>query len=230
MAELRKLLISAVAIAALSSGCATVPITPARVAAAPVATELRDGCLSRWREAVQLSNAFLASPYRKTLPAGELRLSDDGMEFVVGTNALPVRVRCTTWGDIVVASEFVAQERADGFVVGLAPPKRDRLFDNTFFKSRAGRPLTAGGMAAMILHEITHSYYRCGTVSFTKGVSYYAEAAFMFHYRKHSMERLPFQTSDEFTRFLLAGPGGHPGQGVPRETDYSRQRGATSSE
>ncbi len=57
-------------------------------------------------------------------------------------------------------------------------------------------------IASLTLHELTHTYYRCGTVSFEKGVMYYLEAVFLFRYRNHSMERLPFQTSAEFMEFL----------------------------
>lgn len=162
----------------LLSGCASVPITPATLAASTDRPEERDDALKRWREAVNLCNAFLESPYRQTLPKGEIWLTDDGMEFVADGVVRPVNVRCTRWGDVLVWFDMAAQERSDGFVVGLVKTGRSRLFDNSFFKYDADQPYPAAGIAELTLHELTHSYYHCGTVSFTKGMMYYLEAVF----------------------------------------------------
>ena len=152
----------------ITCGCASVKITPTSVLAVSGRTQERDASLERWREAVRLCNAFLQSPHRVTLPGGALRLKDDAMEFVTGDTVLPVRIKCTTWGDWVVRTSMAAQERSDGFVVGLVRPRRSRLLDNSFFKDGNGRPRSSDFMAELILHELTHSYYRCGTVSFPK--------------------------------------------------------------
>ena len=189
---------------AIFSGCSSVPVTPGNLAAIRVRTEERDNALKRWDEAVRLCNAFLASPYRSTLPEGTLQLTDEGMVFVTGDAVLPVRVRCTRWGDLVVATSYTAQERSDGFVVGLMSPKRDRLLDNSFFKDPQGQPLSSSVMAELTLHELTHSYCRVGTVSYIKALRYYAEAVFLFRYRNHSMERLPNKTTAEFWTFFLS--------------------------
>ena len=199
----------------ITCGCASVKITPTSVLAVSGRTQERDASLERWREAVRLCNAFLQSPHRVTLPGGALRLKDDAMEFVTGDTVLPVRIKCTTWGDWVVRTSMAAQERSDGFVVGLVRPRRSRLLDNSFFKDGNGRPRSSDFMAELILHELTHSYYRCGTVSFPKTMGYYAEAIFLFRYRRHSMERLPYKTTEEFRTFrrrssLSMGSGGCP--------------------
>ena len=124
------------------------------------------------------------------------------MEFVVNGVVQQTRVRSSDWGDMLVWFDFTAQERSDGFVVGNVKHARNRLIDNSFFKYPNGQDLSNAGMAEMTLHEITHTYYHCGTVSFTTGMRYYLEAIFLFHYRNHSMEKLPFQTSREFEEFI----------------------------
>ena len=188
----------------LGSGCAAVRVSPAALKASP---QRRSECaaeLKRWREAVAICNLFLDSPNRKTLPKGRVRLTEDGMEFVANGVVQPARVRCSDWGDVLVWFDFTAQERSDGFVVGNVKHGRNRLIDNSFFKLPDGRDLSNAGMAELALHEMTHTYYHCGTVSFTKGVMYYLEATFLFRYQNHSMERLPMQTSREFEEFLYS--------------------------
>jgi hypothetical protein len=201
---MKPLLLVAGIAGAMFSGCSSVPITPGSLGANHDRIEERNSALQRWQEAIGLCNAFLSSSYRSTLPQGELQLTDDGMVYVTGHTLFPIRVRCTRWGDLVVRTSYTAQERSDGFVVGLRDPRRDRLLDNSFFKNEKGRPVSSSDIAALILHELTHSYCRVGTVSFTKAVRYYAEAVFLFRYRSHSMERLPNETTAEFWKFYNA--------------------------
>ena len=191
-------------LAALLSGCASVSITLKSVASVPFRAGERDQALDRWREAVWLCNAFLTSSNRTALPEGKLRFTEDGMEFVTADEMLPVQIRCTAWGDLLVGSKFTAQERADGFVVGFVPPKDSRLLDNSFFKNHKGEPWSSAVMAETILHELTHSYHGVGTVSFSKALRYYAEAVFLFRYERHSMEKLPFETTRGFWKFYHA--------------------------
>lgn len=186
----------------LSSGCASVHVTPTNLSAIPERCEERTAALQRWNEAVLLCNMFLESPERKTLPPGHVNFGAEGMEFVTDSVHLPIRVRCTSWSDVLIPFKMIAQERSDGFVVGLVQPKQSRLLDNSFFKQRNGKLLANAGMAQLILHELTHSYFRLGTVSFGRGISYYAESIFLFRYKNHSKERLPNQTSTEFGKFI----------------------------
>jgi hypothetical protein len=99
---------------------------------------------------------------------------------------------------------MVAQERSDGFVVGSVAPHRHREIDNTLFKSISGQSQPNQMIADLILHELTHIYFKHGTVSLPKTVLYYGEAIFLFRYHDHSMERVPFRTSDEFWAFSKA--------------------------
>jgi len=179
-----------------------VHVTPTNLSAIPERSEERTAALQRWNEAVLLCNMFLESAERKTLPPGHVNFGEEGMEFVTDSIHLPIQIRCTSWGDVLIPFKMIAQERSDGFVVGLVPPKQSRLLDNSFFKQRNGQLLGNGGMAQLILHELTHSYFRLGTVSFSRGLSYYAESIFLFRYKKHSQERLPYQTSAEFGKFI----------------------------
>jgi hypothetical protein len=182
-------------------GCVSVRVTPRSIAAVPDRAKDREAALVCLREAVAIANEFLASDFRKTLPAGELVLSDDGLVFVSQGRRIPVDIRCTSWGDILIPFKMAAQERSTGFVVGSITPHEHREIDNSLFRRRSGKPQRDFEIAQLILHELTHSYYRLGTVSFTKTVAYYAEAIFLLRYRTHSMERLPFQTSREFGAF-----------------------------
>ncbi len=93
----------------LASGCAAVRISPAALKASTVRTNEAVADLRRWQEAVYLCNLFLNSTNRKTLPPGQLRLTDDGMEFTTANSTLPIRIRCSDWGDVLVWYGMAAQ-------------------------------------------------------------------------------------------------------------------------
>ena len=188
---------------ALLTACASVEVSPRAPRASNASSEEQTELLARWAEAVELANAFLASPFRRTLPRGELVLADDGMLFETELGTWPIEVRCTSFGDLVRRFEFQAQERSFGFVVGECPPERDRRVDNAFFRELDGDPLTREQMADLVLHETTHVVWREGTVSFWKGVGYYLEAIFLFRYANHSAERKAHGTSQEFRFFRV---------------------------
>lgn len=158
--------------------------------------------MQRWETAVVIANAFLESPYRRTLPAGNLTLEETGMTFYATGGAWPVRVRYDAIGQVCVALGFAAQERVDGFAVGKAPPRAHAVTDNTFFLHRNGSKQSPESMAALILHELTHEVLRDGTVSLPKAFAYYAEAALTFRTRTLTAERRPYATSEELWRFL----------------------------
>lgn len=195
---LRRALLAA---ALLAPGCASMEVTPRslRAAAAPAAE--REEALARWTEAVALANEFLASDFRRTLPAGGYELHDDGMIFRSADRAWPIAVRCTAWGDLCLLTGFAAQERSWGFVVGERSPGRDRALDNSLLRDGDGALASPFSMASLILHETTHVVLREGTVGFWKGLAYYLEAVFLFRYDDHSAEREPHATSGEFAFF-----------------------------
>jgi len=168
-----------------------------------------DAALARWQAAVELSNVFLASPWRRTLPVGKFLLSDEGMIFQSDAGEWPVHVRVTMVGDLCARFGFSAQERSDGFVVGRTLPRRDAVMDNTFFRHTDGKFASPQTIAGLLLHELTHSVFREGTVGFWPGFAYYAEAAVTWRYRTLSGERRAFATSEEFHNFAVGR--GKPG-------------------
>ena len=186
------------------SGCASVQVTPKSIGNIEGRAVEQADALKRWGEAVLICNEFLASKYRKTLPKGEMVLEASGMTFISANACLPVHIRCGVAGDLLIPFNMIAQERSDGFVVGALPPREHRELDNSFFKHRSGSWQQNYQMAGLILHEVTHSHFKMGTVSFPKTVRYYAESIFLLRYRSHSMEVLPFHTSSEFSAFLHA--------------------------
>lgn len=186
------------------SGCVSVRVTPESIKAVAARAEEGADALKRWNEAVRICNEFLDSGHRKTLPEGKILLAEDGMTFVSNGVRHPIHVRCCAAGDLLIPFKMIAQERSDGFVVGFLAPRSDREIDNSFFKHLSGSTQKNHEMAGLILHELTHSFLKTGTVSVSKTVRYYAESVFLFRYRKHSMEALPFATSAEFRAFVAA--------------------------
>lgn len=155
----------------------------------------------RWGQAIELANAFLASPWRRTLPAGKFLMKDEGMVFRSEAGDWPTRVRVTKTGDLLARMGFIAQERSDGFVVGRTPPRRDAAVDNTFLRHLNGKPSSSRSIASLILHETTHGVFREGAVGFWPAVRYYGEAAFTWRYRTLTGERKAYATSEEFGVF-----------------------------
>lgn len=202
-----KKLATALLLAALASACRSVEITPASIDVASVPAEERSTARERWGEAVALTNEFLASPYRRTLPAGHFDLDARGMRYVTERGTWPIEVRCTCFGDLVVGTGYRAQEREYGFVVGRRPPKRDPRVDNSMFRDPDGELHDVQSIADLMLHETTHVVYREGTVGFWNGLAYYLEAIFLLRSASHSAERRPHATSEEFGFFNYARNG-----------------------
>ena len=150
-----------------------------------------------------IANDFLHSDFRKTLPNGTLFLGDDGIVFSTSGDVVPLKIKCSFAGDILIPFGMAAQERSWGFVVGTVPPGESRVLDNSLFTGPSGRLLENFEIAGMLLHELSHTYFRTGTVSFWNGLRYYGESIFLLRYRNHSMERLPFRTSSEFEAFVV---------------------------
>ncbi|HEX2852340.1 MAG TPA: hypothetical protein VHO24_03800 [Opitutaceae bacterium] len=184
------------------SGCTSVQVTPARLREAKVPQPEIENAMVRWRQAVELANAFLESPWRRTLPAGKFVLEDGGMVFRSEAGEWPAGVRVTAIGELCARMGFIAQERSDGFVVGWAPPRRDAAVDNTLFRHLNGKPASSRSIASLILHETTHGVFREGAVGLWPAVRYYGEAAFTWRYRTLTGERRAYATSEEFEAFI----------------------------
>jgi len=193
----------------LLCACRSVEVTPAALRAAPDPRGWRAAALARWEQAVELANAFLASDWRRTLPPGRFELRDEGLAYVGDAGCTwPIAVRHSTWGDLVVATGFRAQEDARGFVVGAVDPPHcgpaDPLLDNTFFRWTDGAWHEPHALAELLLHETTHVVYRHGTVGAWNTLAYYAVAVATLGAADHPVERRPRASSEEFTLFRLA--------------------------
>lgn len=189
----------------LLAGCSSTVITPASVRHAATTPDESAALIARWEAAVVIANAFLESPFRRTLPAGRFTVADDGMSFASASgDRWPMIVRYDAIGQACVNLGFVAQERRDGFAIGHAPPRRNVVTDNTFFRTRAGAAQSPESMAALLLHESTHVVLRDGTVTIPKAIAYYSEAVFLLRSRTLTAERRPYATSEEFNRFVQA--------------------------
>jgi len=193
----------------LVASCRSVAVTPAALREPAGRDAQRAESLARWRESVDLMNAFLASPWRRTLPAGRFTLDDAGLAYATDAGCTrPIAVLSTTWGDLVVAAGFRAQEDAVGFVVGEVEPREgeapDPLLDNTFFRFTDGDWHSAHSLAELTLHETTHVVYRHGTVGAWGTLAYYVVAAFTFSGVDHPSEDRPRATSEEYGWFRAA--------------------------
>jgi hypothetical protein len=186
--------------------CTSVVLTPKAMREARVPAMQRDEIVQTWSSAVDHCNAFLASPFRHTLPPGQIVLDDArGMRFVTARGTWPLEVRCTSWGDTVVEFGYAAQEGEGGFTVGACPPDRDRLVDNSLFRTDDGHMLDPDLAAELILHEATHVVYCEGAIGFWKSWGYYLETIFLFRYgADHSDEHRAYSTSEEYESFARA--------------------------
>lgn len=192
-----------------ATACRSLDVTPRALRGSGGRPADRAAAVERWDEAVRIMNEFLASPYRSTLPRGRFELTEDGMAFTTDAGcAWPVAVRSTTWGDLVVATGFRAQESEDGFCVGGTGAQEgeaaDPLLDNTFFRQGDGSWYGAAALAELTLHETTHEVYGAGTVGPWNTVWYYAVAAATLRSSTHPAEDRPRATSAEFAWFRLA--------------------------
>ena len=193
----------------LAASCHTVEVTPAALREPGGRDAQRAEALARWNEAVDLMNRFLASPWRRTLPAGRFTLDDGGLTYLTEAGcAWPIAVLSTTWGDLVVATGFRAQEDAEGFVVGevdaQADEAPDALLDNTYFRFTDGDWHGAHSLAEVTLHETTHVVFRHGTVGAWGTLAYYVAFLFSWSGVHHPSEDRPRATSEEYGWYRAA--------------------------
>ena len=181
--------------------CSSPPITPAALRELAPEDPRAEQALELWRQGIELANGFLASEHRTILAPGRIELDETGMRYVTADDVQPIEVRQTTWGSICLTFGFDAQERSWGFVVG-GRGEGDALYANSLFLDAGDDWRHPALVASLVLHELTHTVEGVGTVGFWKGFAYYMEAIFLFRYRNHSDERLPYATTEEFLNWV----------------------------
>ncbi len=201
----------AAALLLVAPACRAPIVSPAALRAAELPERERRQALELWQAAVERANEFLDSPFRRTLPPGEIALGDEGMRFVErenGREIQPLEVVCSDWGDLLVLCGFAAQESPRGFTVGATRARGRRLVENSLFRDPENQWLSPPEIASLVLHELTHDWSGDGALGFAKSCSYYA--SFLAHgYDEHPDERRANATSEEFgffARTLGRGP------------------------
>jgi hypothetical protein len=189
--------------------CRSLEITPEALRMQGGRPAERAAALARWQAAIELSNEFLESDYRRTLPPGRFELAEDGMRFIsVDGPRWSIDVCSSTWGDLVVSCGFRAQEGQDGFCVGSIDQGQiasaDALLDNSFFRRGDGEWHDSASLAEVVLHETTHVVHRAGTIGPWNTLGYYLVAIATFSAANHPAENRPRATSEEFAWFCAA--------------------------
>ena len=209
--------------ALLFGGCVSTPVTPTRLSNSHNEPAFAQTELATWSQAVDLCNLFLKSDQRHTLPAGSITLDQQGMVYSYQGGAIRMTVKCTSFGDILVYCKMAAQERSWGFVVGRTKPRVNRLTDNSLFRYPNGAFTSNIEVAGTILHELTHIYTKSCLSNPWEVIKYYTEACFLFRYRTHSMEKLPYRTSAEFYTYIETTRKAHPDWFDQTPTNASKQ-------
>jgi len=164
-----------------------------------LSNEVKADAILRWETSVERANAFLLSDTNTLMPRGSYELLGSGLVFRTDAQDWEVTIRNTWFGDVVVASGFVAQERSWGFVVGEVGVGED-IVANSLFYDYLGEPRSADGMAELILHETAHQVFDVGTLDFTGTMHYYWFSLFKDH-SGHPDEKGPNAVSAEFAKF-----------------------------
>jgi len=185
----------------LAAGCACVRVTPETIRASRAPPELKAQTEATWREAVEILNDFLASPYNLSLPNGRYHLDDKaGLSFVTEKGAMPVAVTCSWLGDLIYLLGGQAASLSRGFVVARTHGvSGDRSVDNTLFQLMDGERKPAHKVASTTIHETSHLVHGRG---FWKNVGYALELLFLFRTNKNSAEKRPQATSVELLHYL----------------------------
>ena len=187
-------------LAALGGVSCSTLVSPEAILESPNLTEeVKADVLGRWELAVERANAFLLSEHNTLMPRGSFELLGPGLVFRTDQQDWEVTIRNTWFGDVVVASGFIAQERSWGFVVGEVGSGED-LVANTLFRTSLDAPRSADGMAELILHETAHQVFEVGTLDFSRTIRYYWFSLFQDH-SGHPDEEKPNAVSAEFSVF-----------------------------
>lgn len=164
----------------------------------------------RLTQAAELANRFIDSDVNRYFPAGyHFRATQDGRLFLDsdGGDGFRVRIHVTCWGTLVAELGFSAQERADGFSVGMmrdaggAPV--DATIANSLWFNLDGSWRDASDMAALLLHEMSHALQVRAQGQTSYWLEYYLRATILLQGggRIHELEKVPYRVTTEFRRW-----------------------------
>lgn len=165
----------------------------------------------RLAQAVELANRFIDSPANHYFPPGwHLRAAEDGRIFMDADSGEGFRVHIyvSCWGTLISSLGFSAQERADGFSVGALQDVRNRPVDvtiaNTLFFTLDGRWRSAEWMAALLLHEMSHTLQVRVQGQTSYWFEYYLRATILMQggAQLHELEKVPYRVEREYWKWL----------------------------
>ncbi len=183
----------------------------ARLASSPRGSAQRQA-FERVQEAVDLANRFAASDWNHFYPRGcRFRLTEAGvLRLESEADRFDVHIWISAWGTLVNQLGFSAQETADGFVVGRFQDPKSKLIDaglaNSFFMTLEGAWRDPSMIAALMLHEMSHTLQVRTQGQLSYWLEYYFAAVILFQGgdEANDLEKVPYRVEAEFWRWLAA--------------------------
>jgi hypothetical protein len=167
----------------------------------------------RLRQACELANRFIDSEWNRYFPRGRrFSLTRDGhfrLDSAAG-DGFDVRLWVTRWGTMINELGFSAQETADGFVVGRCEGTRGQRVDatvaNTLFFTLDGEWRDPAGIAALVLHEMSHTLQVRAQGQLSYWMQYYLEAVVLMRggSETNELEKIPYRVEIEFWKWVAA--------------------------
>ncbi len=165
----------------------------------------------RVARAVELANRFVDSDANRYFPQGRrFRFTADGKLFVdvEGGEGFRMRIRVGPMATVLSEMGYSAQEEVDGFSVGGLKDAHNRPIDvsiaNTFFFALDGRWRTVDRIAALLLHETTHTLQVRAQGQVSYWLEYNLRAAVLFQGGEegNELEKVAYRVETEFWRWL----------------------------
>lgn len=166
----------------------------------------------RLAAAADLINRFVASEWNHFFPRGRrLRLAESKL-FLDSTagDGFEVKVWISCWGTLVTEAGFSAQETADGLVVGACRGTDGQAADwaiaNSFFFTLEGVWRETEMMAALLMHELSHTLQVRAQGQMSYWLEYYVRSTLLLQGGDESndLEKVPYRVEAEFWRWMAA--------------------------
>ncbi|MBI2931337.1 MAG: hypothetical protein HYY16_06775 [Planctomycetes bacterium] len=170
----------------------------------------------RVEQAVELANRFIDSEDNHHFPPGRrFRASEDG-KLTVESDAgdgFRMRLYVTCGMTFLSQFDFSAQEGIDGFSVGAVRDVYRRPVDvsiaNTLFFTLEGKWRSAEMLAALLLHETSHTLQVRGQGQVSYWLEYYLRGAVLAEGGEewNELEKVPYRVETEFWRWWAKREG-----------------------